>query len=92
MPGLPPDALQVLETAAERFSEKPFKATITRKLSVPDVRRAMGTAARASGPDQSPAVLYDPGHADALVVLRAEDLAAVLSEASRGGHVPHDGG
>lgn len=79
MPGLPPDAMAVLETAAERFNEKPLKATVARKLAVPDVRRAMSFAARAARPDQTPAVLYDPGHADALVVLRAEDLATLLA-------------
>lgn len=86
MPGLPPSALEVLDTAAERFNEKPMKAAVTRKLAAPDVRRALTIAARAAGPDQAPAVLYDPGHADALVVLRVEDLADILS------HRHHDDG
>ena len=88
MPGLPPSALTVLDTAAERFSEKPIKATIARKLTVPDVRAAMARAGRAAGPGQSPAVVYNPGHGDALIVLRASDLAALLSR----GPGRHDGG
>lgn len=81
MPGLPPSALAVLDTAADRF-DKPLKAAKTKSLTAVAVRRSMHQAARAASPGQSPAVLYAPSHADALVVLHAEDLAALLKAAS----------
>lgn len=86
MPGLPPAAIAVLDTAAERFSEKPIKAVVARKLAIPDVRRAMAMAARAAGPDQTAAVIYSPGHADALVVMRVDDLPGLLTSATNVSH------
>jgi hypothetical protein len=83
MPGLPPSALTVLDTASERFSEKPIRGELVYKLEPMHVRRAMATAGRAAGPGQSPAVVYNPGHGDALIVLRASDLAALLSNLHR---------
>ena len=88
MPGLPPSALTVLDTASERFSEKPIRGELVYKLEPMHVRRAMATAGRAAGPGQSPAVVYNPAHGEPLVILRAEDLAALLSR----GPGRHDGG
>ena len=88
MPGLPSSALMVLATASERFSEKPIRGELVYRLEPMHVRRAMATAGRAAGPGQSPAVVYTPGHGDALIVLRASDLAALLSR----GPGRHDGG
>lgn len=74
MPGLPPSALAVLDTAAGRFSEKPVAAAVTQKLDALSVRATLKKAARAAKTDQVPACLYQPGHGEPLVVLKANDL------------------
>ena len=62
MPGLPPSALTVLDTASERFSEKPIRGELVYRLEPMHVRRAMATAGRAAGPGQSPAVAVSYTH------------------------------
>ncbi len=78
MSPLPQSALQELERAQASFSEKPIAAAVTRSLTALSVRRSLQNAARAARDDQVPACLYDPGHAEALVVMRVEDLAGIL--------------
>lgn len=54
-------------------------------MTVREARRAMAQAARAAKQGQAPAVLYDPGHAEALVVMRVGDLVTLMdSEAANG--------
>ena len=78
MSPLPQSALQELERAQQSFSEKPLAAVVTKSLTALSVRRSLQNAARAARDDQIPAVLYDPGHGEPLVVLRLEDLIELL--------------
>jgi len=78
MSPLPQSALQELERAQQSFSEKPLAAVVTKSLTALSVRRSLQNAARAARDDQVPACLYDPGHAEALVVMRLEDLIELL--------------
>lgn len=62
MPELPQSALQILETAAESFSQKSLKGELLYRLTLPDVKRALATAQRQARADQVPAALYGPKH------------------------------
>ncbi len=74
MSGLPASALAVLSEVSEELSRKPIAVAVTRGLTALEVRRSLQTAARAASAGQVPGVLYAPGHAPSLVVLRASDL------------------
>jgi len=77
MTNLPQSALEVLGRVSEDLNRKPIAAG-TKTLTVREVRRTMAQAARAASPGQVPAVVYDAGHAEALVVMRVEDLIELL--------------
>jgi hypothetical protein len=75
MPELPHSALHDLETAAERFSEKPLKGKVFYKLTLPDVRGALAVAQRQARADQVSAAFGNPKHRRVLVILRLGEFA-----------------
>lgn len=82
---MPPSALEILETVAESFSGKALKGSMVYKLEAFHVRRAMHHAEKAAKSDQIPAALYLPKAGDSLVILKADDLADLLSHVEQRG-------
>ncbi len=83
MPGLPANALAALEAAERTLEECTIHAVDVRTLSVPKVRAALARAARLAGEHEYGGVMYVPPHADALIILRVEDLRTMLKDAGR---------
>jgi hypothetical protein len=57
---------------------EPVMATYCDRLSVGAVRQAMAEARKDAAPEQIPRALFAPKHGEALVVVRADDLEALV--------------
>lgn len=85
MPGLPREALEALQAAAESFADKPIAGAYIRRFDLIDCRSALGKAKREGKDGQIPMAIYEPKakHTDALVVVRVADFAQLLDAVER---------